>query len=292
MYVRRKYFRLRPYFSRAKALRKFMETKPNIFNIENKIIAITGGCGLLGKTITNSLIENKAKVVIVDVPEANPEEFAIKYGENALGIPADISNSTEVSKIKEAILKKYGTVDVLINAHQFKPKGFCGEKLMSGLEVEAETFPEELWDSIMEVNLKGAFLMCRELGRIMIGNKSGSIINFASAYGIVSSNPALYENNTMGSPIAYSVSKGGIIMLTKYLAAYWAKDGVRVNSVTPHGVWNNHEKEFEARFKNLSPIKRMMYPDEIVGAILYLSSAASSYATGTNLLIDGGWTAW
>ena len=269
-----------------------MDTKPNTFNIENKIIVITGGCGLLGKTIVDSLIKNKARVVVVDIPEANPEKFVIKYGENALGISADVSNSAEVSKIKEIILENYGTVDVLINAHQFKPKGFSGEKLMSGLEAEAETFPEELWDSIMNVNLKGAFLMCRELGKVMIKNKSGSIINFASAYGIVSSNPALYENNSMGSPIAYSVSKGGIIMLTKYLAAYWAKEGIRVNSVTPHGVKNNHEKEFETRFKNLSPINRMMHPDEIVGAILYLSSTASSYTTGTNLLIDGGWTAW
>lgn len=269
-----------------------MKTKPNIFDIENKVVAITGGCGLLGKTIVNSLVENKANVIIVDTPEANPEELATKYEENVIGIPANVSNAAEVLKIKETIIEKYGTVDVLINAHQFKPKGFDGQKLMSGLEANAETFPEKLWDSIMEVNLKGTFLMCRDLGKIMLGNKSGSIINLASAYGIVSSNPALYKNNAMGSPVAYSVSKGGIIMLTKYLAAYWAKDGVRVNSVTPHGVWNNHEKEFEARFKALSPMKRMMHPDEIVGAILYLASSASSYTTGTNLLVEGGWTAW
>ena len=119
-----------------------------------------------------------------------------------------------------------------------------------------------------------------------------SIINFASTYGVVSSNPDLYEGNSLGNPLAYSVSKGGVIMLTKYLGTYWASRGVRVNCITPHGVWNHHEQGFESRFNSKSPMKRMMQASEVVGAVLFLASDASSYATGSNLLVEGGWTAW
>jgi NAD(P)-dependent dehydrogenase (short-subunit alcohol dehydrogenase family) len=153
-------------------------------------------------------------------------------------------------------------------------------------------FPEELWDAVIDVNLKGTFLMCRDFGRAMLERGKGSIVNFASTYGVVSSNPALYEGNSLGNPIAYSASKGGVVMLTKYLGAYWAERGVRVNCVTPHGVWNDHEPAFVERFSRFSPMRRLSRVDEVVGAVLFLASDASSYATGSNLLIDGGWTAW
>jgi NAD(P)-dependent dehydrogenase (short-subunit alcohol dehydrogenase family) len=126
----------------------------------------------------------------------------------------------------------------------------------------------------------------------MLERGEGSIVNFASTYGVVSSNPDLYEANSLGNPVAYSASKGGVIMLTKYLGAYWASRGVRVNCVTPHGVWNHHEREFEERFRSKSPMKRMMTPEEVVGAVLFLASSASSYATASNVLVEGGWTAW
>jgi NAD(P)-dependent dehydrogenase (short-subunit alcohol dehydrogenase family) len=181
-------------------------------------------------------------------------------------------------------MQSFGRVDVLINAHQYKPKGF--------LEAKAETFPEDLWDAVMAANLKGTFLTCRDFGRQMLAQGKGSIVNFASVYGVVSSNPSLYENNSLGNPLAYSASKGGVIMLTRYLGAYWAARGVRVNAVTPHGVWNRHETAFEERFSKMSPMGRMMRSEEVVGAVVYLASDASSYMTGNNLLVEGGWTAW
>ena len=144
----------------------------------------------------------------------------------------------------------------------------------------------------MDVNLKGTFLTCRDFGQVMLRQGQGSIVNFASTYGVVSSNPDLYEGNSLGNPIAYSVSKAGVIMLTRYLGAYWASRGVRVNCVTPHGVWNNHEPAFVERFASKSPMRRLMKVEEIVGAVLFLASDASSYATGSNVLIEGGWTAW
>src|SRR5262249_46830638 len=130
------------------------------------------------------------------------------------------------------------------------------------------------------------------VGRVMLEQGKGNIINFASTYGIVSSNPDLYEGNSLGNPVAYSASKGGVIMLSKYLGAYWAARGVRVNCITPHGVLNNHEPGFVERFSAKSPMKRLMTSDEVVGAAVFLASEASSYATGSNLLVEGGWTAW
>ncbi len=255
-----------------------------IFNIENKNIVITGAFGLIGLEISKALIERGAIVHLVDVEQSNPIARAETLGIKAYGYVTDVSKSEQVAVLKEEVLSKAGRIDVVINCHQYKPKGF--------LEAQPENFPEALWDDILNVNLKGTFLMCRDFGAHMIENKGGSIINLASTYGVVSSNPVLYENNSMGNPLAYSASKGGVIMLTKYLAAYWAPKGVRVNCVTPHGVWNNHEKAFEDRFNRLSPMGRMMKSSEIIGSILYLASDSSSYTTGANILVEGGWTSW
>lgn len=255
-----------------------------IFDIRDRVVVITGGCGLIGKTLCSALSERGARVVVVDLPDVDPEAAAKALPGEAIGIGADLSKATEVAATLEQTLAAFGSADVLVNNHQYKPKGF--------LEANAETFPEELWDAVIEVNLKGTFLTCRDFGRQMLEQGRGSIINMASTYGVVSSNPALYEDNSLGNPVAYSASKGGVLMLTRYLGAYWASRGVRVNCVTPHGVWNHHEEAFDRRFSAMTPIKRMSKADELVGAVLYLASDASSYVAGSNLLVEGGWTAW
>jgi NAD(P)-dependent dehydrogenase (short-subunit alcohol dehydrogenase family) len=255
-----------------------------LFDVSDRVTVITGACGLIGRTLTLGLRDRGANVFLVDVAAANPEAEAARLGGGVLGAACDVSRSEEVSALVVRVVERFGRIDVLINGHNHKPQGFT--------EARAETFPEELWDAIVGVNLKGTFLTCREFGRIMLAQGKGSIINFASTYGIVSSNPDLYEGNTLGNPVAYSASKGGVIMLTRYLGAHWAERGVRVNCVTPHGVWNNHEPEFVERFSRKSPMRRLMKAEEVLGAVLFLASDASSYATGSNLLVEGGWTAW
>jgi NAD(P)-dependent dehydrogenase (short-subunit alcohol dehydrogenase family) len=255
-----------------------------VFDVSGKVIVLTGGCGLIGRVIARAFVERGAKVTVADLPAAKPDEYARSLGSGARGFGVDVSRSADVAQLVARAQDAFGPADVLINSHQYKPQGF--------LTAKAEEFPEELWDAVVGVNLKGAFLTCRDFGREMLTRGSGSIINFASTYGIVSSNPDLYEDNSLGNPVAYSASKGGVVMLTRYLGAYWAARGVRVNCVTPHGVWNNHEKAFEERFNSKSPMKRMMRAEEIVGPVLYLASSASSYVTGSNLLVEGGWTAW
>jgi NAD(P)-dependent dehydrogenase (short-subunit alcohol dehydrogenase family) len=255
-----------------------------LFGLENRVIVLTGACGLIGQTLSVSLRDRGAKLVLVDLPAAHPEEFAARIGGQSYGIPTNVSKSDEVAKLVEVVLERYGRVDVLINNHQYKPEGFTS--------AQAETFSEQLWDSIIDVNLKGTFLTCRDFGRAMLEQGRGSIINVASTYGVVSSDPSLYDGNNLGNPVAYSASKGAVIMLTRYLGAYWAARGVRVNCVTPHGVWSSQEPAFVERFCKKSPMRRLMNAEEVVGAIVFLASDASSYATGSNLLIEGGWTAW
>ena len=255
-----------------------------VFDVSGRVIVLTGACGLIGRAIAEALHQRGAALVLADLPEQDPTGFADELGGDALGAPCTVAEAAQVKALLDKTVQRFGRVDVIINNHHFLAKG--------AWDTRAETFPEEAWDNIIDVNLKGTFLMCREFGSTMLEQGSGVIINMASTYGVVSSNPALYEDNSLASPIAYSASKGGVIMLTKYLACYWGARGVRVNALTPHGVWNNHEPAFERRFSALSPLKRMMKREEIVGAVLFLASDASSYVNGSNLLVEGGWTAW
>ena len=258
-----------------------------VFDVAGRVVVLTGACGLIGRKIASELNARGAHLVLADLAGADPAGYARSFSGSparSIGVACDAGRAEDVGNLVDAATGEFGRVDVLINSHQYKPAGF--------LSAKAEIFPEELWDAIINANLKGTFLTCRDFGRIMLEQGKGSIINFASTYGIVSSNPALYEDNSMGNPLAYSASKGGVVMLTKYLGVYWARRGVRVNCLTPHGVWNNHEQGFVERFSRMSPMGRLMQADEVVGAALYLASDASSYVTGSNLLVEGGWTAW
>jgi NAD(P)-dependent dehydrogenase (short-subunit alcohol dehydrogenase family) len=260
-----------------------MTTDP-VFDIQNRVIVLTGGCGLIGTKLSEAFHERGAKVVVVDVEPKDPVSAARQLGDECMGMICDVSDENAVADLRKAVIERYGHVDVLINNHHFLAKG--------AWDTTAETFPSDAWRSIIDVNLNGLFWMCREFGSVMLEQGQGNIVNVASTYGVVSSNPALYTDNSLASPIAYSASKGGVVMITKYLASYWASRGVRVNSLTPHGVWNHHEPEFEKRFSEMTPMKRMMQVDELVGAALFLASDASSYVNGSNLLVEGGWTAW
>jgi NAD(P)-dependent dehydrogenase (short-subunit alcohol dehydrogenase family) len=254
-----------------------------LFEIKDRVIVLTGARGLIGMELARAFRERGAKLVLVDIAEAHSRE-PLGNESTIVEFNCNVARAEEVTRLVNRILEHFKRVDVLVNCHQYKPQGFTS--------AQAETFPEELWETIVDVNLKGTFLTCREFGRAMLDQGNGSIVNIASTYGVVSSNPDLYRNNSLGNPVAYTASKGGVIMLTKYLGAHWAGRGVRVNCVTPHGVWNGQDPEFVERFSQKSPMKRLMTAAEVVGAVLFLASDASSYATGSNLLIEGGWTAW
>ncbi|MFN8775990.1 MAG: SDR family oxidoreductase [Flavobacteriales bacterium] len=255
------------------------------FELTDKTIIITGGTGLIGRAFCEACAQFGAHVVVVDRgdPEALAQELEIRYGRKMFGYRTDVVNKKEVEQLLEAVLKTFGKVDGLVNAHQNK----------SHLIFEPfEQVSEDNWDTVVEVNLKGTFLMCQVVGGWMANHGGGSIVNIPSTYSVVAPNQNLYEGTSLGCPAAYSASKGGIDALSRYLASYWASRHVRVNMITPHGVWNNHEERFEANFARFSPMRRLSYNHEVAPALVYLLSDASSYVTGDNLLVEGGWTVW
>lgn len=259
----------------------------NKFELTGKIVVISGACGLLGKAFSEACAQFGASVVVADIPESNPEAFAqdleSRNGVACLGFAVDVVSKASIEALRDEVLERFGKIDGLVNGHQNK----------SHLIFEPfELVSEENWDKVVEVNLKGTFLLCQVLGSEMAKQRSGSIVNLPSTYSLVAPNQNLYEGTTLGCPAAYSASKGGVAALSQYLSTYWAGSGVRVNMITPHGVWNNHEEKFEHNFGKFSPLNRMSYNHEVAPALVYLLSDASSYVTGNNMLVEGGWTAW
>ncbi|MEP7145661.1 MAG: SDR family oxidoreductase [bacterium] len=257
------------------------------FDLNKKVIVITGGMGLIGKSFAEACAQYGANVVIADRDGAGSEQHADKlsqrFEKEMLGMTIDVGKRDEVEQLKNAAAEKFGRIDGLVNCHQNKTAKFFAR---------FEEYKDEDWDAVVETNLKGTYLTCQIIGGYISQNGGGSIINMPSTYSVVAPNQNLYKGTSIGCPAAYSASKGGVMALSQYLATYWADKGVRVNQITPHGVWNNHEEQFEKNFANFSPMKRMSYNHEVAGAAVFLLSDASSYITGHNLMVDGGWTAW
>lgn len=257
------------------------------FDLTGKVIIITGGMGLIGRAFSEACAQYGSNVVIADRQGAGAEEHALKLKErfkkDMLGISFDVGKRADVEILKTTALKKFGKIDGLVNCHQNKTAKFFAKY---------EEYQDEDWDAVVETNLKGTYLTCQVIGCYMAEKGSGSIINMPSTYSVVAPNQNLYKGTSIGCPAAYSASKGGVMALSQYLSTYWADKGVRVNQITPHGVWNNHEEQFEKNFSNFSPLKRMSYNHEVAGAAIFLLSDASTYVTGHNLVVDGGWTAW
>lgn len=258
-----------------------------LFDLKDRVVIITGALGLLGTELCEAFAECGSHVIVVDLDASACQQRAAaltnKTKVKALGIAADITQKDTVERMAEVVINEFGKIDVLINNAQFKPQTFFAP---------FEDFSVEAWDGVMAVNLKAVFLCCQICGKQMVKQGKGNIINIASTYGVVAPDHRIYEGTKLGCPAVYSASKGGVIMLTKYLATYWADKGIRVNAVSPHGIYNNHEEQFVLNFSSRSPLGRMCDRKEVVGALLYLASDASSYVTGHNLIVDGGWTAW
>lgn len=257
------------------------------FDLTDKVIVITGACGLIGRAFCEAAAQFGAHVVCADIPVARPLEFALelekKHGRKMLGYELNVAVKNEVISLKDQVLADFGKIDGLV----------CGHQNKSHLKFEPfEDVTEENWDTVVEINLRGTFLLCQVIGSYMAEQGSGSVINIPSTYSVVAPNQNLYKGTSLGCPAAYSASKGGIDALSRYLASYWAAKNVRVNMITPHGVWNNHEAQFEENFARFSPLQRLSYNHEVAPALIYLLSDASSYVTGHNMLVEGGWTVW
>lgn len=274
-----------------------MSKLPELFSLDNRTAIITGGAGLLGRQFCRTLVEAGAKVVVVDIAEDAVNEVVAELTEagfQALGAPTDITQPQAVQHMVERALERFGSVDILVNSAALDPK-FDPDQISQQGANAFEDFPLAAWQQALDVNLTGTFLVTQAAVKPMLAQGKGSIINLCSMYGVVAPDQALYQREGQPpqfKPVTYTTTKAGIEGFTKYLAAYYAGKEIRVNALTPGGVFNNHDEEFTQRYAKRVPMGRMAHPDEMNGAVLFLASDASSYMTGANLIVDGGWTAW
>lgn len=262
----------------------------NLFDLSGRVAIVTGGGGLLATEHAIALHAHGARVVLADFNEEKCKQAVdalVKDRVDATAKFCDVTKKESWETLLNEVVSEFGKVDILINN-----AGFTNQSKSANFDASFENFPLEDWNAIMNVNLTGAFLGCQVVGKHMLQNQKGSIINIASLYGVVSPNHKIYPGTGISQPVAYSVSKHGVVALTKYLATLWAEKGVRVNSLTPGGIFNGHQGLFLERFEQLNPIGRMSDKTELRGGIVFLASDASSHVVGHNLIIDGGWTAW
>jgi NAD(P)-dependent dehydrogenase (short-subunit alcohol dehydrogenase family) len=269
------------------------------FDLTGRVAIVTGGVGLLGTEFCRTLAEAGAAVVVVDLNGSASQAVAdslTKSGYKALAIPTDITQPEAVSALVEQSLSAFGRLDILVNSAALDPK-FDPDAVSKGITPGAfEDYPLDLWNSALRVNLTGMFLMTQACVKPMITQgKKGSIVNICSTYGLNGPDQRIYikEGNRIAfKPVYYTVTKAGVLGFTKYLAAYYAGSEIRVNALTPGGVFNNHEEYFVKNYSAKTILGRMARKDEMNGALLFLASDASSYMTGNNVVVDGGWTAW
>jgi len=271
----------------------------NKFSLEGKVAVITGGGGLLGIKHAEAVAEAGGIPVLWDIRadavQKKAEEIRNTYPVDCRGMTVDITDPESVQAGLDDVLNLYGQIDILINNAANDPKVGTGDNLDRS---HLENFSLDDWQNDLAVGLTGAFLCSRRIGAYMARNRGGVILNMASDLGIIAPDQRIYrkddvpEDEQPVKPVTYSVVKHGIIGLTKYLATYWADDNVRVNSISPGGVYADQPEEFVKNLSNLIPMGRMANPDEYKAAILFLISDASSYMTGANLVIDGGRTCW
>ncbi|MFC1900902.1 SDR family oxidoreductase [Chloroflexota bacterium] len=273
---------------------------PEIFSLSGKVAVITGGAGMLGVRHAEAIAEAGGIPVLVDINEVLLERqadiIAGNYGIDCPGIKTDITNKDEVVSLSRTILQKFGRVDILINNAANDAK--VQEEIEYDTWSRLENFSLDKWNRDIAVGLTGAFLCSQVLGTEMANRGSGVILNISSDFGIVAPDQRIYSKEGLPpdkqpvKPVSYPVVKSALIGLTRYLATYWADKNIRVNALCPGGVRADQPDEFIEQFAFRVPMGRMAEEDEYKGSVLFLVSDASSYMTGSTLIIDGGKTSW
>src|SRR6478672_5862622 len=294
---------------------------PDLFRLDGRVALITGGAGLLGQRYCEALMQAGANVVVGDLDAvraaalaeqlnlANQAAEAVSNATRsetsntaqAMGVGLDVTDQASANHTVRAAVEAFGRLDILVNNAALTVRG--GSERLSPADYFApfEDYKLDVWDQALRTNLTGMLLCAQAAGRQMLAQDppGGVIVNISSTYGVVAPDQRLYEgvkspyaDTGFNTPVSYAVTKTAVLGLTRYLATYWASKNIRVNALTPHGVFDSHDETFVRNFVYRSPLGRMARNDEYRGALLFLVSDASSYMTGANLIVDGGWTAW
>jgi NAD(P)-dependent dehydrogenase (short-subunit alcohol dehydrogenase family) len=267
-----------------------MITIKKLINLKNRTAIITGGAGHLGQTFGEVLGELGANIVVIDINKSGcydvAEKISNQFKVETLPLVVNLEEENQVLDVSKRVLEHFGRIDVLINNG-----AFGGTSELTDWAVPFERQGRESWRRALEVNLTAPFILIQSCLDALKKAGNGSIINIGSIYGLVGPDMRLYEGTKMGNPAAYGASKGGMIQFTRWLASALAPD-IRVNSISPGGIWRNQSEDFVNRYIQKTPMGRMATEDDFKGAIAYLASDMSLYTTGQDLAVDGGWTAW
>ena len=262
----------------------------SLMNLSGRKALVTGGAGHIGLAVGEVLVEMGATVSVLDRDSAACEKQVSSLSrlrqDSAVAFPCDLSDEQETREAARRAASSMGGLDILVHL-----AAYVGANQISGWAVPFEQQSVAAWDAAMRVNLTSAFVIAQEAKDALAESGHGSVIFFASIYGVEGPDPGLYEGTEMANPVAYGASKGGLLQLTRYLATMLAPR-VRVNAISPGGVWRDQPEVFQQRYVDRTPLGRMATEEDLKGAVAYLASDLSAYVTGTNLLVDGGWTAW
>jgi len=267
-----------------------MKSINDLMSLKGRVAIVTGGAGYIGSAFCEALAEVGASISVLDITSKKAEKIAKsvnkKYGVETQALGIDLSVENLVRSVPETVLDRFGRIDILVNCAAFVGTSDLKGWVTPFLEQHSST-----WRKAFEVNLTSVFILTQVCADALKNSGHGTIINVGSTYGAVGPDMRLYEGTSIGNPAAYAVSKGGLMQLTRWLATVLSPE-IRVNTLSPGGVWRNQPEAFITRYLERTPLKRMATEEDLKGAVVYLASDMSAYVTGQNIMVDGGWTVW
>ena len=267
-----------------------MKSLRELMDLRGRVAIVAGGAGHIGRVVGDALAEQGASIAVLDLTRdacvSTADSIQDKHGVSTQAVPVDLEDEAAVRGVADGVIERLGGLDILVHC-----AALVGTSELPGWTTPFAEQDAGTWRRALEVNMTSLFILAQTCAAALGTSGHGSVITMGSLYAMVGPDMRMYEGTTMGNPAAYAASKGGVLQLTRWLATVLAPE-VRVNCVSPGGVWRDQPASFRERFVNRTPLRRMATEEDLKGAVAYLASDLSAYVTGQNLIVDGGWTAW